>query len=108
MEVMKTIMVQHDGKHKWEKAQKHLSSQLQKEWNSKGNITLTEHIASFRSIVTRIVKACKYTDHTVHTVPTEREQVLLMLGSISATDSQLQAHISSINGDPDGRGMSFT
>ena len=88
----------------WEKAHEKLIGLLKKKWKSTGNITLTEHIASFRGIIAKIVRACKHTDHTS---PTEREQVLLIINSIDTTESLLQAHISSINGDPTGRGSSF-
>ena len=57
-------------------AHKKLTGQLEKKWKSTGNITLAEHIASFRGVVARIVHACKQSDHTA---PTEREQVLLIL-----------------------------
>ena len=77
---------------------------LKKKWKSTGNITLTEDIASFQGVVSRIVRACKHTDHTS---PTEREQVLLIINSIDTADSLLQAHVSSINGEPTGRGSSF-
>ena len=78
--------------------------QLKTKWKFTGTITLTEHIAAFRGIVANIVLACKHTDHTL---PTKREQVLLILNSIKTTDSLLQAHVSSINGDPSGRGSNF-
>ena len=87
-----------------EKAHERLVGLLKKKWKSTGNITLTEHIASFQGVVANIVRACKHTDHTL---PTEREQVLLIINSINTTDSLLQAHVSSINGDPTGRGSSF-
>ena len=77
---------------------------VKKKWKSTGNITLTEHIAASRGIVARIVCACKHIDHTL---PTEREQVLLTINLIDTTDSLLQAHVSSINGDPSGRGSTF-
>ena len=89
---------------KWEKAHEKLTGQLKKKWKSTGNITLTEHIASFRGVLARIFRACKHTDHTT---PTEREQVLLILNSIETTVSFLQVHVSGINGDPSGRGASF-
>ena len=81
-----------------------MTGQLKKQWKSTGNITLTEHIAAFRGIVAKIVRACKHTDHTS---PTEREQVSLIINSIKTTDSLLQAHVSSINEDPSGRGSNF-
>ena len=77
---------------------------MKKKWKSTGNITLTEHIATFQGIVAMIVHACK---HTYHTSPTEREQVLLIINSIDTTDSLLQAYILSINGDPSSRGSTF-
>ena len=73
-------------------------------WKSTDNITLTEHIASYRSIVSKITKACK---HSAYTPPTSREQVVTLLGSIETTDSLLQAHIAQINGDPNGKGSNF-
>ena len=45
--VMSTILLQHGGRGKWEKAHKRLVGLLKKKWKSTGNITLTEHIASF-------------------------------------------------------------
>ena len=77
---------------------------MKTKWKSTGNITLAEHIASFRGVVAKIVCACKYTDNTSST---EREQVLLIINSINTTDSLLQAHVYSINEDPTGRGSSF-
>ena len=58
----------------------------EEKWKSAGNITLTEHIASFQGIVAKIVRACK---HPNNTTPTKREQVLLILNSIKATNSLL-------------------
>ena len=92
--VMSTILLQHGGKGKWEKAHKRLVGQLKKKWNSTRNITLTEHVAVFQGIVARIIRACKHTDHTS---PTEIEQVLLIINLIDTTDFLLQAHVSSIN-----------
>ena len=40
-------------------------------------------------------------------LPQLKEQVLLIINSIDTTDSLLQAHVSSINGDPSGRGSNF-
>ena len=101
---MSTILLQHGGRGKWEKARERLVGLLKKKWKSTGNITHKEHIASYRGVVAKIVRACKHTDHTS---PTEREQVLLTINLIDTTDSLLQAHVSSINGDPTGRGSSF-
>ena len=101
---MNTILLQHGGKGKWEKAHEKLTGQLKKKWKSTSNITLTEHIAAFRGIVAKIVRVCNHTDHTS---PTEGEKVLLILNSIETTDSLLQAHVSSINGDPSVRGSNF-
>ena len=84
--VMSIILLQHGGKGKQEKAHKKLTGQLKKKQKSTGNITLTEHIASFREIVAKIVFACKHTDHTA---PTEIEQVLLILNLIKTTDPLL-------------------
>ena len=79
--------------------------QLKKKWKSTGNITLTEHITPFQGIfAAKIICTCKHTDHTS---PIEREQVLLIINLIDITDSLLQAHVSSINGDPSGRGSNF-
>ena len=102
--VMSTILLQHEGKEKWEKAHEQLIVMLKKKWKSTGNIILTEHIAVFRCVNAKIVRACK---HTGHTPRTEREKVLLILNSINTTDSLLQAHVSNINGDPSGRGSNF-
>ena len=44
----------------WEKAHEWLIGLLKKKWKSTGKITLTEHIASFRGIIARIVRACKH------------------------------------------------
>ena len=96
---MSTILLQHGGKGKWEKSHERLVGLLKKKWKSTGIITLTEHIASFQGVVAKIVCACKHTDHTL---PTKREQVLLIFNLINTTDSLLQAHVSSINGDPIG------
>ena len=68
--VMSTILLQHGGKGMWEKAHERLVGLLKKKWKSTGNFTLTEHIASIRGVVSRIVCACKHTDHTSQT---ERE-----------------------------------
>ena len=76
-----------------------------KTWKSTGNITLTEHIASFRVTMSKITKACKHT--TTNTPPTSREQVLTLLALIETTESFLQAHIAQINGDPNGKGSDF-
>ena len=102
--VMESIIKQHGGKTKWEKSHATLLIASKRSWKSTGNITLTEHIASYRSIVSKITKACK---HTAYTPPTSREQVLTLLGSIETTDSLLQAHIAQINGDPNGKGSNF-
>ena len=55
--VMSTILLQHGGKGKWEKAHERLVGLLKKKWKSTGNITLTEHIASFQGVVARIICA---------------------------------------------------
>ena len=62
--VMSTILLQHGGNGKWEKAHKSLVGQLKKKWKSTGNITLTGHVAAFCGIVAKIVCAWKHTDHT--------------------------------------------
>ena len=58
--VMSNILLQHGRKDKWEKAHKRLVRQLKRKWKSTGNITLTEHIATFQGIVARIFRACKH------------------------------------------------
>ena len=102
--VMRSITKQHGGTAKWEKAHASLIVASKKTWKSTGNITLTEHIASFRVTMSKITKACK---HTTNTPPTSREQVLTLLASIETTESLLQAHIAQINGDPNGKGSDF-
>ena len=91
---------------KLSRAQSHkkLTSQLKKKRKSAGNISLTEHIASFWGSVARIICACKHIDHILST---EREQVLLILDLIKRTDSLLQVHVSGINSNPSGCGVSF-
>ena len=49
--VMESIMKQHGGKAKWEKSHAALLIASKRSWKSTGNITLTKHIASYRSIV---------------------------------------------------------
>ena len=102
--VMRSIIKQHGGTAKWEKAHASLVVASKKTWKSTGSITLTEHIASFRVTMSKITKACK---HTTNTPPTSREQVLTLLASIETTESLLQAHIAQINGDPNGKGSDF-
>ena len=84
--VMDSIVKQHGGKGKWEKAHASLLITSKKSWKSTSNITLTDHIASYRATVSKITKACK---HTTNTPPTPREQVLTLLGSIETSDSLL-------------------
>ena len=67
-------------------------------------MSLTDHIAKFRSVVIDITKCCK---HTGRTPPTERELVLLLIGSITSTDPNLTAHIAMVTSDPTGLGMRF-
>lgn len=102
--VMHSIIKQHGGTAKWEKAHASLVVASKKTWKSTGNITLTDHIASFRVTISKMTKACK---HTTNTPPTSREQVLTLLASIETTESLLQAHIAQINGDPNGKGSDF-
>ena len=51
-----------------------------------------------------VTRCCK---HTGRTPPTKQEQVLLLLGSIESTNSDLIANIVMVNSDPTGLGMCF-
>ena len=48
---MCTVLLQHGGKGKWEKAHERLVGQLKKKWKSTGNITLTEHMLPFEKLL---------------------------------------------------------
>ena len=49
-----------------------------------------------------ITRCCK---HIGRTPPTERELVLLLIGSITFTDPTLTVHIAMVTSDPTGLGM---
>ena len=106
MKVIKTIYTQYGGTQKWEKAHDSQIVCLSNPWASGRTTTgsLTDHIAKFRSRFMDVVRCCT---HTGRTPPTEREQILLLLSSITSTDPTLTAHIAMINSDPTGLGMCF-
>ena len=102
---IKSMYAQHGGKPKWEKAHSSQVALLTLPWTSaKNTCSLTNHIAKFRSIVMDITRCCK---HIGRTPPTERELVLLLIGSITSTDPTLTAHIAMVTSDPTGLGMRF-
>ena len=103
--VVRTILLQHGGRNKWEVAHDQVLKDVKTEWSSANGVkTLTLHIGAYRQRVVDLKKCCK---HTGRSPPTVREQVLWMIGSIETTDPLLIAHIAQINGDPTGMGMNF-
>ena len=85
-QLVSTILLQHGGKGKWEKAHEKLTGQLKKKWKNTGNIAPTEYIASFQGIVAKIVHACT----AVVKEKDSKEQ--------DAEDSQKTSKLSSIMG----------
>ena len=103
--VVRTILLQHGGRNKWETAHDQVLKDVKTKWSSANGVkTLTLHIGAYRQRVVDLKKCCK---HTGRSPPTVREQVLWMIGSIDTTDPLLIAHIAQINGDPLGMGMDF-
>ena len=72
--------------------------------SANGTKILTNHIAAFCAAMVDVIRWCKRTGRST---PTEREQVLLLVGSIITTNPLLMVHISMINGDPNGLGNIF-
>ena len=80
-------------------------TQLNTKWNSaNGNWILTNHIVMFRVVIEDIIWCWKRTNWSV---PTEREQILLLITLITTTNHLLIAHILMVNRDPNGLGNSF-
>mmetsp|Transcript_9637 Transcript_9637/g.10702 ORF Transcript_9637/g.10702 Transcript_9637/m.10702 type:complete len:186 (-) Transcript_9637:346-903(-) len=105
MKVIKVMNTQHGEKQKWENGHETMTVCLSNPWASGRNTcSLTDHMAKLRSIVMNVTRCCK---HTGRTPPTEQEQILLLLGSITSTDPTLKAHITMVNSDPTGFGMRF-
>ena len=103
--VMESLLQQHGGNPKWEKAHTSKTKALDNKWNSTGAAkTLTNHIASFRVAMVDIKRCCLHTDQTP---PTEREQVLKLIASIMTSEPLLIAHILQVNADPGGLGANF-
>ena len=101
---MKSIEEQHGGQAKWEALYDDVNTALKTKWKCLGTITLTEHISKFSENVTKLNKCCK---HTTHTQMTEREKVLALRSLIETINPLLQAHIASVNKDPNGLGNNF-
>ena len=91
--VMETILLQHGGIAKWEKAHNQGTAAMKKPWKSTSSITLTDHISSFRGCNAMLRRCCQ---HAARTTPSEREMVLLMMNLIQSTDPLLNAHIAKI------------
>ena len=105
MKVIKAMYTQHGGTQKWEKAHETQTACLSLPWASNRNVcSLTDHIAKICSVVMDVTRCCK---HTGRTPPTKREQVLLLLRSITSTDPTLTAHIAMVISNLTGFGMRF-
>ena len=88
---MKSLLQQHGGNPKWEKAHTSKTKALENKWSSTGvTKSLTAHIASFRVAIVDIKRCCVHVDRTP---PTERKQVLKLIASITTSDPILTAHI---------------
>ena len=95
MKVIKAMYTQHSGIQKWEKAYKTQTACLGNPLVSgRKNRSLTYHIATFRSVFMVFTRCRK---HTECTSPTEQEQKLFLLGSITSNDPTLTAHIAMSN-----------
>ena len=103
--VIKSMCLQHGGCTKWVNAHNSRMTQLNTKWNSaNGTRNLTNCIAAFRVAMVDVIRCCKRTGRFA---PTQREQVLLLIGLITTTNLLLTAHISMINGDSNRLGNSF-
>ena len=93
--------LQQGGRSKWENAHHMTMVQLK---SSNGTKTLTNHIAAFWVNMMDIKRYCKRTGCVD---PSVREQALWLVGSITTANVLLVAHITAINGDPNGLANNF-